>query len=112
MTAAALSIGGAFVLAMIGVSAWAWRALPPDVRIPVHSGIGGYNNFKSKTAGLITWPVGGVVAYGVFVGAFEGLVPHHGSRNLAIIIVPIVLAVLLASQAGAIRAALRSPRSR
>lgn len=111
MTAVAFSIGGVFVLAMIGVSAWAWRVLPADVRIPVHSGIGGYNNFRSKTTGLIAWPAGGAVIYGMFVGGIEGLVPHHGSGNSAAIIIPIVLAILLASQAGAIRAALRLPRS-
>jgi hypothetical protein len=112
MTAAGLAIGGVFVLAMIGVSTWAWRALPPDVRIPVHSGIGGYDNFRSKTRGLITWPVGGVVIYGVFLGVIEGVVPRHGSGNPAVIIIPIVLAVVLVAQVGAIRAALRQPRSR
>lgn len=105
MTAAGLSIGGALVLAMIGVSAWAWRMLPPDVRIPVHLGVGGYGNFSSKTRGLITWPVAGAVIYGVEWGI-------AAMARGPLIGVPIVLAVVLAAQTGAIRAALRQPRSR
>jgi hypothetical protein len=112
MNAVGLAIGGVFLLAMIGISTWAWRSLPPDVRIPVHAGIGGYNNYWSKKPALLIWPVTGVVIYGLFFGAFEGFVPHHGSTGTAVIIVPIVLAVVLVAQAGAIRAAFRQPISR
>jgi hypothetical protein len=107
MNAAVLTFGGVLVLAMIGVSAWAWRTLPPDVRIPVHGGIGGYNNFTSKTTGLITWPLVGVVIYGVFFGVIKGAISHHGSADVGLIISPIVLVVLLVGQVGAIRAAVR-----
>jgi hypothetical protein len=105
MTTVALSIGGVLVLAMIGISTWGWRALPPDVRIPVHSGIGGYNNFRSKTTGLITWPVGGAVIYGINWGI-------AGRGGTAVDILPILLAVVVGAQVGAIRVALRPPRSR
>lgn len=111
MTAVGLAIGGVLVLAIIGVSTWGWRTLPPDIRIPVHSGIGGYNNFKSKTFGLIAWPVGGVVAYGIFWGIVAGAVHPHGNVGPTGIILPVLLAVILVSQVGAIRAALRQPRS-
>jgi uncharacterized membrane-anchored protein YitT (DUF2179 family) len=108
MEIAELSVGGLLILVMIGVSIRGWLTLPSDARVPVHYGVGSYNNFVSKTAGLVLWPVGGAVVYGIFCGIFAGLVhPHHGSAGGALIIMPILLAVLIAAQVGAIRAANR-----
>ena len=56
-------ISGLLLGAMIGISWYGARTLPPDARIPLHFGIGTYNNFASKTTGLIIWPVGGVVVF-------------------------------------------------
>jgi hypothetical protein len=110
MTAAGLAIGGVLVLAMIGVSTWGARTLPSDVRIPVHSGLGGYNNFRSKTFGLVSWPLGGLFVYGIYCGITAGITHPHGSAGPVSIIMPAVLLLLVVSQVGAIRAALRTAR--
>jgi hypothetical protein len=108
MEVAGFVIGGLLVLAMIGVSVRGWLTLPSGTRIPVHHGIGGYNNYRSKTYGLVAWPVGGVVIYGLYCGISAGLVhPNHGSDGTGLLIIPAVLILVLASQIGAIRAASR-----
>jgi len=104
-------IGGLLVLAMTGVSIRGWLALPSDARIPVHHGIGGYNNYRSKTYGLVAWPVGGVIIYGLYCGISAGLVhPNHGSSGIGLLIIPIVLILVAVAQLGAIRAASRGAR--
>jgi hypothetical protein len=104
--AVSLVIGGLLVLAMVGVSIYGARSLPSDVRIPIHFGLGTYNNFASRTVGLIMWPAGGAVAYGIFAGIQAGAIkPNHGGSGSAAVILPIVLAVILVTQVGAFRAA-------
>jgi hypothetical protein len=91
---------------MVGVSLYGARSLPSDVRIPIHYGLGTYNNFASKTVGLIMWPAGGAVIYGIFAGIRAGAIkPNHGGGGSASVILPIVLVVVLGAQVGALRAA-------
>jgi hypothetical protein len=106
MAVAGLAIGGLLVLAIIGVSAWAWRRLPPDVRIPVHRGLSGYNNYQSKTAGLVTWPAGAAIVYGIDVG-LTAAVPERARVATVLIVLPVVLVILLVGEMGAIKAAVR-----
>jgi len=104
--AVSLVIGGLLVLAMVGVSLYGARSLPPDARIPIHYGLGTYNNFASKTVGLVMWPAAGAIAYGIFAGVQAGAIkPNHGSSGPAGVILPVVLAVILVAQVGALRAA-------
>jgi hypothetical protein len=100
-----LVIGGVLVLAMIAVSLYGARRLPPDVRIPIHYGVGSYNNFVSRNLGLVMWPAAGVLILGIFAGVAAGaLKPNHGG-GAAPVIVPIALALVLVAQIGAIRTA-------
>jgi len=100
-----LVISGVLVLAMIGVSLYGARHLPPDVRIPIHYGLGSYNNFVSRNVGLVMWPAVGVLIFGIFAGVQAGAVkPNHGG-GAAPIIIPIALALVVFAQAGAIRTA-------
>jgi hypothetical protein len=111
--AVSLVVGGLLVLAMVGVSLYGARSLPSDVRIPLHYGLGTYNNFASKTVGLIIWPVGGAVIYGIFAGIQAGAIkPNHGGGGSGAVILPVVLVVVCGAQVGALRAARSSTSGR
>jgi hypothetical protein len=104
--AVSLAVGGLLVVAMIGLSVYGARTLPPGVRIPIHYGLGSFNNFASRTVGLTMWPAAGAVVYGVFAGIQAGAIkPNHGGSGSAAVILPIVLVVMLGAQVGAFRAA-------
>lgn len=103
---AAFAIGGAELLLMILVSMYGAVRLPPGARIPLHWG-GTYGNFTSKRAGLVVWPA---VGAGIFVmlTLVSGLRSHGRSAGSALeFVMPIVMCVLLVSQAGAIMTARR-----
>jgi len=110
MATVSLVIGGLLLGVMIGMAAYGWATLPADARIPVHYGVG-YNNFQSKTVGLIMWPVGGAVVYGIFAAVTAHLIkPNHpgGSASAPLFILPIVLALVCALEWGAISVARRN----
>jgi hypothetical protein len=103
VTTVAIVIGALLLLAMVGISAYGAITLPADARIPLHYGIGSYGNFASKTVGLIVWPVGGAVIYGIFVAVSEhAMKPNHGSAGPAPLIMVVVLVVVAALEYGAI----------
>ncbi len=96
---AVLAIGGVLLLAMIGVSWYGWVTLPADAQVPIHFGAG-YNNFVSKRLGLIIHPAAGVLLF-----VISALTTHHSSKSAPAFILPLVMAVLLAVQIGAIKVA-------
>jgi hypothetical protein len=103
-------ISGFLVGAMIGVSLYGSRILPSDARIPLHLGPGGYGSFVSKTTGLIVFPVIGAVIFALLAGIAEHVIKgnHGGSGTTSLIILPIALAVIAATQWGAIAIARRN----
>lgn len=106
MAAIGLSVGGLLVLAMIAVSVRGWLTLPSDARVPVRHGLRGYGNYLSKPAGLLIWPASGIVIYGLYIGVFaEDLATHYRKTGVPLLVMPAVLAVLIAVQIGALRAA-------
>jgi hypothetical protein len=111
MAAIGLAAGGLLVLAMIAMSTRGWRTLPPDARVPVQRGLRGYGTYLSKTAGLVTWPASGIVVYGLYIGVFaEDLATHYRGTEMPLLFLPVVLAVLIRGQMGALRAAATSSR--
>ena len=103
-------ISGLLVGVMIGISLYGSRILPSDARIPLHLGPGGYGSFTSKTIGLILFPVAGAVIFALLVGIAQHVIKgnHGGSGTTALIILPIALAVIAATQWGAIAVARRN----
>jgi hypothetical protein len=103
-------ISGLLVGVMIGISLYGSRILPPDAQIPLHLGPRGYGSFASKTIGLILFPVAGAVIFALLAGISEHVIKgnHGGSGTTALIILPIALAVIAATQWGAIAAARRN----
>ena len=113
MAAIGLTVGGLLVLAMIALSIRGWLTLPSDARVPVHHGFGGYGNYLSKTAGLVTWPAAGIVIYGLSIGVFaEDLATHYRGTGAPLLFLPAVLVVLIIVQTGALRAAGKEFRPR
>ena len=101
-----LTVGGLLVLAMIAVSIRGWLTLPSDARVPIHHGLRGYGNYLSKSAGLVTWPAVGIFVYGLYVAVFgEGLATHDHRAGSPLLFLPVILAVLIVVQIGALRAA-------
>jgi len=104
-----LTVGGLLVLAMIAVSARGWLTLPSDARVPIRHGFRGYGNYLSKPAGLASWPAAGIVIYGLYTGVFaEGLATNSRGTGVPLLFLPVILAVLIIVQVGALRAAGRS----
>lgn len=109
--AVSLVVCGVLVGCMIGVSLYGARMLPADARIPLHYGLGSYNSFAPKTAGLIMWPAGGALIFGIDAAIDAAVVkPNHASPRATLIILPVVLVILIAAQVGAIKVALGKTR--
>jgi len=110
MTVVSVVIGALIVVTMIGIALYGAATLPSDARIPIHYGIGSYNNFASKTVGLIMWPAAGALIYGLFIAlSGHALKPNHGSSGSGpAIILPFVLALTCALEWGAISLARRN----
>ncbi len=100
--------GGVVLLVMIGLSVYAAVTLPADAQVPVHHGIGGYNNWMSKNVALVLYPASGVVILLITAGVADGSGTHDSAP--AAWILPIVLLLVAASEYGAIRAATRRSR--
>jgi hypothetical protein len=102
-------IGGLLLVVIIGISCYGAVTLPADARIPLHYGLGSYNNFASKTTGLILWPVGGAVAFGLLTAvSVHAIKPNHPGGGVPVIIMPLLLVIVAASQWGAISLAKRN----
>jgi hypothetical protein len=109
MVAATFAIGGIFLLVMIVFSWYGAVTLPQTARIPVHWGFG-YSRYVSKRAGLILWPAGGALIYGI-VGGLAGHAwwSHGNSAAWApAMFMTVIMGTLVAFQAGALAASRRS----
>ncbi|WP_300612144.1 hypothetical protein [Trebonia sp.] len=105
MEIAAVAGAAVVLLVIMGMSVYAARTLPPDAQIPIHHGIGGYNNWVSKSTGLVIWAAIGAVIF--VITAVTAASAHAGSKSTPSLILPFVLLVVACGQYGAIRAAQR-----
>jgi hypothetical protein len=109
VTVVSLVIGGLLLAVMIGISCYGAVSLPSDARIPLHYGIGSYNNFASKNIALILWPAAGALLFAVLTAvSVHAIKPNHPGGGAPAVIAPIVLAVIAATQWGAISVAKRN----
>ena len=96
-------VGVLVLLAMVGISVYGWRKLPPDARVPVHRGPGGWGNWQPKARALITYPVGGAVVFAVVLTATSS------AKSSALeLIAPLALLVIFFTQYFAVMAAIRN----
>jgi len=106
MSVATLIIDAVLLLGIVAVSLYGGTHLPAGARMPTHLGPGGYGNWQPKSFALVTYPLigGGIFVYlAVTARSHE----HSGGSGLPIGLT-IALAAILASQIGALRAALGS----
>jgi hypothetical protein len=109
MAAVMLAVGGLLVIAMVAVSIRGWLTLPAGARVPIQRGLRGYGSYLPRNAGLIIWPATGAVIYCAYIGVFaEDLATHYQGTGMPLLFLPIVLAVLVTGQMGALRAAGRT----
>jgi hypothetical protein len=78
--------------------------LPSDARIPIHFGVS-YNNFVSKRAGLVMHPAAGAVAYLILASVSHGNSARASSKAPPYVILPVIMCVMLVTQAGGIKVA-------
>jgi hypothetical protein len=113
VTVVSLVIGGLLLAVMIGISCYGAVSLPSDARIPLHYGIGSYNNFASKKIALTLWPAAGALLFALLTAtSVHAIRPNHPGGGAPAIIAPIVLAIIAATQWGAISVARRNATSR
>jgi len=106
---ASLVIGGMLLLASVAASGWGAAVLPADARIPVHYGSAEHFYPASKRAGLLIWPAVGAVLYGVLGGIARSGMAAGWVPGFRDVLVPAVMVVVLAFQAGALILARRPP---
>jgi hypothetical protein len=105
---AALLIGGVLLLAMVAASGHAAVVLPADARIAIHCGSAEYRYLASKRAGLVIWPALGALCFGVLGGITGSSLAAGWVPGVRAVLVPAVMCVVLAFQAGALIMARRS----
>jgi hypothetical protein len=99
-----LIIDSVLLLGMICASVYGLTNLPDGAQVPVHFGPGGFNHWVPRNTGLLMWPAGGVVIYAVLVIMTRNQGATGGSPPVAL---TIALAVMLVTQVGALRVALK-----
>lgn len=106
MNIAALIIGTVLLLAMIGVSVYGALTLPPDAKLPLHFGVTGYTNWQRKDLALLLWPTLAAAVYVILIVVSDA---HHGTGRggQLSVILPVILAVMLAGHVGALNVAMK-----
>jgi hypothetical protein len=99
---ASLAVGGIFLLAMIVASVRAAVTLPAGARIAIHCGFLEHCYLAPKRAGLVVWPALGAVTFGVLGGIAASSLAADWVPGVRDVLVPAILGVLLAFQAGAL----------
>ncbi len=103
MDAGSVIAGSVLLVAMIAVAGYAAVTLPADAQVPVHYGIGGYNNWQPKRVAVALWAGVAVLLY-VLILVTAAAAGAHGTLAAAVIL-PVAQLIVIANQLGAIRAA-------
>ncbi len=107
MSVVTLTIDSVLLLGIIGVSLRGAAILPAGAQLPMHFGPGGYTNWRPKNVGLVMCPAVGVVVFVILVTTARNQQANSGHGLPLPIGLTVALAILLANQVGAIRAALK-----
>ena len=107
----ALVIGGLLLLGMAVAAGYAARTLPADARVPLNAGVPEYSIWLSKPAGLAAWLGVGVAAFAVFGLLTLSSLTDGWAQSVRVVLLPGVMLVVLAAQAGAVIVARRSAQT-
>jgi len=100
--AAAVVIGGVFLLGMAVVAGYAARVLPAGARVPLNAGVPEYSFWLPKLAGLAAWLAVGVVTFAAFALVTLNSLAADWATSLRVVLLPGVMLVVLAGEAGAV----------
>jgi len=100
--AAAVVIGGVLLLGMAVVAVYAARVLPSGARVPLNPGVPEYSFWLPKPAGLAAWLAAGVVTFAVFALLTLNSLAADWATSLRVVLLPGVMLVVLAGEAGAV----------
>lgn len=104
----ALTLGGVLLLGMAVTAGYAARVLPPGSRVPLNAGVPEHSVWLPKRAGLAAWFGAGVVAFAVFAVLTASGLAANWAQSVRVVLLPCVMAVVLAAEAGAVIVARRS----
>jgi hypothetical protein len=111
VAAAAVVIGGLFLFGMVAAAGYAIRILPAGARVPLNAGMPEYSIWLSKSAGLAAWLGIGVAVYAGFAALTVSGVAANWSPSVRVVLLPCVMLVMLAAEAGAVIAARQRGRA-
>jgi hypothetical protein len=100
--AAAVVIGGVLLLGMAVVAGYAARVLPAGARVPLNAGVPEHSLWLPKPAGLAAWLAVGVVTFAVFALVTLNSLAADWATSLRVVLLPGVMLVVLAGEAGAV----------
>jgi hypothetical protein len=100
--AAAVVIGGVLLLGMAVVAGYAARVLPAQARVPLNPGVPEYSIWLPKPAGLAAWLAAGVVTFAAFALVTLNSLAADWATSLRVVLLPGVMLVVLAAEAGAV----------
>jgi hypothetical protein len=100
--AAAVVIGGVLLLGMAVVAGYAARVLPAGARVPLNAGVPEHSCWLPKPAGLAAWLAVGVVTFAVFALVTLNSLAADWATSLRVVLLPGVMLVVLAAEAGAV----------
>ena len=109
---AALVIGGVFLLGMVATAGYALRALPPGARVPLNPGVPEYSVWLPKPVGLAAWLAVGAAAFAALAALTLSGLSANWAQSLRVVLLPSVMTVVLAAEAGAVIMARRRAASR
>ena len=109
---AALVIGGVFLLGLVATAGYAAWTLPAGARVPLNAGIPEHSVWLPKPAGLAAWLGIGVAAFAVFAALTTNGLAANWAQSLRVVVLPSVMLVVLAAEAGAVIVARRCAAGR
>jgi anti-sigma factor RsiW len=99
---AALVTGGALLLAMVATAGYAARALPPGARVPLNAGMPEHSVWLPRLAGLAAWLGVGAAAFAALAALTLSGLAANWAQSLRVVLLPGVMTVVLAAEAGAV----------
>ena len=95
------------LLGMAVVAGYAARVLPAGARVPLNAGVPEHSFWLPKPAGLAAWLAVGVVTFAVFALLTLNSLAADWATSLRVVLLPGVMLVVLAGEAGAVIVARR-----
>ena len=90
------------LLGMAVVAGYAARVLPAGARVPLNAGVPEHSFWLPKPAGLAAWLAVGVVTFAVFALVTLNSLAADWATSLRVVLLPGVMLVVLAAEAGAV----------